>query len=455
MNMQLTNKTSLDNQKFYKILLTIAVPIIVQNFLSSSLNMVDNLMIGNLGEESIAAVGQANQLFFLFSLMSFGLNSGGSIFFSQFHGSQDYKTFKKYMGITMLLGSLIAILFTFIAVVIPERVMSLYSDDPLVLQESVNYLRIVGLSYVISNLSMTFIFSLRATSQAFVPMLSSIIGLGTNTVLNYCLINGAFGFPRLEVRGAAIATLIARVIEFSILFYIVFIKKNILNATFKEISSFRKPNISKYLLVAAPVILNETFWSLGIMVYNFSYSKLGVSSFAAIQIQNTITQLFYVFSFGICNAAAIITGNLIGRGETETLKVYARKIIKLTFLIGVGTALLLVLAKTPILSLYKLEESTRITTSKLLTLIAFIVPIRFINVLFVVGLFRGGGDTRYSLFAETTSLWLVGVPMVSLAALYFRLPVEYVLLISFAEELVKLMICYPRYRSHKWIRSIV
>ena len=387
--------------------------------------------------------------------MSFGLNSGGSIFFSQFHGSQDYKTFKKYMGITMLLGSIIALFFTFIAVVIPERVMGLYSENPIVLEESVNYLRIVGLSYLISNLSMTFIFSLRATSQAFVPMLSSIIGLGTNTFLNYCLINGAFGFPRLEVRGAAIATLIARVIEFSILFYIVFIKKNILNATFKEITSFRKPNFSKYLLVAAPVILNETFWSMGIMVYNFSYSKLGVSSFAAIQIQNTITQLFYVFSFGICNAAAIITGNLIGRGEIDTLKIYARKIIKLTFLIGVGTSLLLVLAKTPILSLYRLEASTSATTGKLLTLISFIVPVRFINVLFVVGLFRGGGDTRYSLFAETASLWLVGVPMVSLAALYFRLPVEYVLMTSFAEELVKLIICYPRYRSHKWIRSVV
>ncbi|HSL85368.1 MAG TPA: MATE family efflux transporter, partial [Bacteroidales bacterium] len=259
----------------------------------------------------------------------------------------------------------------------------------------------------------------------------------------------------LEVRGAAIATLIARVLEFTILFYIVFVKKNILNATFKEITSFRKPNLAKYLVVAAPVILNETFWSLGIMVYNYSYSKLGVSSFAAIQIQNTITQLFYVFSFGICNAAAIITGNLIGRGEIETLKIYARKIIRLTFLIGIGTSLLLVIAKSPILSLYRLEDSTRLMTSNLLTLIAFIVPIRFINILFVVGIFRGGGDTRYSLLAETTSLWLVGVPMVSMAALYFRLPVEYVLMSSFAEELVKLMICYPRYRSHKWIKSVV
>lgn len=436
-------------------LLTIAVPIIVQNFLSSSLNMVDNLMIGKLGEESIAAVGQANQLFFLFTLMSFGLNSGGAIFFSQFHGSREYKTLKKYMGITMVLGSIIALFFTFIAIVVPERVMALYSENPLVLSESVDYLRIVGFSYLISNLSFTMIFALRATTQAFVPMLSSIIGLGTNTFLNYCLINGYFGFPRMEVRGAALATLIARVIEFAILFYIVFIKKNILNASFKELFSFRKPNLSKYMLVAAPVILNETFWSLGIMVYNFSYAKLGVSSFAAIQIQNTITQLFYVFSFGICNAAAIITGNLIGKGDLDKLKIYARKIIKLTLIMGVLTSLLLVASKSTILSLYSLEDSTRVTTGKLLSLVTLIIPVRFVNVLFVVGLFRGGGDTRYSLFAETTSLWLVGVPMVAMAALYFRLPVELVLLTSFAEEVVKLLICLPRYRSHKWIKSVV
>ena len=453
--MQMNKKISLDDQKFYKVLFTIALPIIVQNFLSSSLNMVDNLMIGNLGEESIAAVGQANQLFFLFTLMSFGLNSGGAIFFSQSHGSEDYKSLKKYLGMTMVIGGMIALFFTFIALVIPERVMSLYSQDPKVLSESVNYLRIVGFSYLLSNLSFTMIFALRSTSQAFVPMISSIIGLSTNTFLNYCLINGAFGFPRLEVRGAALATLIARIIEFGILFYIVFVKKNILNASLKELLSFRKPNISKYLMVAAPVLLNETFWSLGILVYNYSYAKLGVSAFAAIQIQNTITQLFYVFSFGICNAAAIITGNLIGKGDIETLKIYARKIIRLTFFIGLGTSVLILIARNPILSLYKLEESTRATTSNLLSLITIMVPIRFLNVLFVVGLFRGGGDTRYSLFAETASLWFVGVPMVSIAALYFRLPVEYVLMCSFAEEIVKLIICYPRYRSHKWIRRIV
>jgi len=453
--MRLENKISLDNQKFYKVLFTIALPIIIQNFLSSSLNMVDNLMIGNLGEEAIAAVGQANQLFFLFTLMSFGLNSGGAIFFSQFHGSQDYKSLKKYLGMTMVIGGIIALFFSFIAIVIPERVMSLYSSDPIVLRESVNYLRIVGFSYMLSNLSFTMIFVLRSTTQAFVPMISSIIGLGTNTFLNYCLINGALGFPRLEVRGAAMATLIARIIEFGILFYIVFVKKNILNASIKELLSFRKPNIAKYLIVAAPVILNETFWSLGIIVYNYSYSKLGVSAFAAIQIQNTIAQLFYVFSFGICNAAAIITGNLIGKGDIHTLKIYARKIIRLTFFIGIGTSILIFVAKNPILSLYKLEEGTRATTSNLLSLITLVMPIRFLNVLFVVGLFRGGGDTKYSLFAETASLWFVGVPMVSIAALYFRLPVEYVLMCSFAEEIVKLMICYPRYRSHKWIKRIV
>ncbi len=453
--MKIENKISSDNQKFYKVLFTIALPIIIQNFLSSSLNMVDNLMIGNLGEESIAAVGQANQLFFLFTLMSFGLNSGGAIFFSRFHGSEDYKNLKKYLGMTMVLGGLIALLFTFIAVVIPEKVMSLYSEDPIVLRESVNYLRIVGFSYMLSNLSFTMIFALRSTSQALVPMVSSIVGLGTNTFLNYCLINGAFGFPRLEVRGAALATLIARVIEFGILFYIVFVKKNILNASLKELLSFRKPNISKYIVVAAPVLLNETFWSLGIMVYNYSYAKLGVSAFAAIQIQNTITQIFYVFAFGICNAAAIITGNLIGKDEIETLKVYARKIMKLTFFIGLGTSVLIFLAKNPILSLYKLEESTRLTTSNLLSLVTVMIPIRFLNVLFIVGLFRGGGDTKYSLFAETVSLWFVGVPMVSIAALFFAFPVEYVLLCSFAEEIVKLFICYPRYRSHKWIKRIV
>lgn len=453
MKLDLTVDSNRD--KFYKTLLTLAIPIILQNFLTSSLNMVDNLMIGSLGEEAIAAVGQANQLFFLFNLMSFGLNSGGAIFFSQFHGKKDYLTLKRYMGATMVLGTLIALSFSFLAIVIPERIMGIYSDNPIVLRESVNYLRIVGLSYVVNNLSFTMIFALRATNQAFVPILSSIFGLGTNAVLNYCLINGFYGFPRLEVKGAAIATLIARILEFLILFYVVFIKSNILNAKLNELFSFNKENLRKYTSVALPVILNETFWSLGIVAYNYSYSKLGVSSFAAIQIQNTIMQLFYVFSFGICNATAIVTGNLIGRGKIDRLKDYSRRIIKLTLVTGVLTGVVLFALKGPILSLYVLEEATRVTTTRLLTIMSIAVPIRILNVLFVVGLFRGGGDTRFGLIAEISSLWLIGVPLVFLAALIFKLPVEYVLLASITEEIVKFFLCYFRFRSYKWIHSVI
>ena len=333
--------------------------------------------------------------------------------------------------------------------------MGLYTENPLVLKQSVDYLRIVGFSYLMNNISFTLVFALRATNQASIPMVSSIIGLGLNTFLNYSLINGVWGFPRLEVRGAALATLIARTVEFGILFYIVFVKKNIIHGSLKELMSFKRPNITKYLVVAAPVILNETFWSLGIVVYNYAYAKLGVDAFAAIQIQNTITQLFYVFSFGISNAAAIITGILIGRREIELVKLYAGRIIKLTILIGALTSVLLYLAKEPILSFYSLELATKSSAGIMLTMICFIMPIRFLNVLFVVGLFRGGGDTRSSLLAETSSLWLVGVPLVAFAALYLKLPVETVLLISFTEEVIKLMICLPRYKSMKWIRTVI
>ncbi len=355
----------------------------------------------------------------------------------------------------MVIGSSIAMVFSFLALIIPEQIMGLYTENPLVLKQSVDYLRIVGFSYLMNNISFTLVFALRATNQASIPMVSSIIGLGLNTFLNYSLINGVWGFPRLEVRGAALATLIARTVEFGILFYIVFVKKNIIHGSLKELMSFKRPNITKYLVVAAPVILNETFWSLGIVVYNYAYAKLGVDAFAAIQIQNTITQLFYVFSFGISNAAAIITGILIGRREIELVKLYAGRIIKLTILIGALTSVLLYLAKEPILSFYSLELATKSSAGIMLTMICFIMPIRFLNVLFVVGLFRGGGDTRYSLLAETSSLWLVGVPLVAFAALYLKLPVETVLLISFTEEVIKLMICLPRYKSMKWIRTVI
>lgn len=442
--------------EFYRLLFTIAIPIIIQNFLSSSLNMVDNLMIGRLGEDAIAAVGQANQLFFLFNLMIFGLNSGGAIFFSQYHGNHDERSMTRFIGITLALGGIIALLFSVVAIFFPQVIMGLYTEDPLVLTQSTVYLRIVGFSYLISSFSFTMVFALRSTGQAFVPMLSSIIGLGSNTVLNFLLINGYLGFPRLEVRGAAIATLVARIIEFSILLYMVWGRKKLIRETpFQELLRFRKADVRRFLSVASPVIINETFWSLGIMTYNFAIAQIGVSAFAALQITNTIAHLFLVFAFGVCNAASIIIGNQIGKDRLDLVKEYTARIIRIILLLGGIMTLALLLFKGPILGLYKLEGSTHETTNYLLTMTAFIIPVRFMNILYIVGIFRGGGDTKYSLMAETLSLWGVGVPLVAVSALVLGMPVEVVFTLSLSEELVKLVICTPRYRSMKWIRKVI
>lgn len=444
-----------DGKKFYKILLTISIPIVIQNFLTSSVNMVDNLMIGRLGEESIAAVGVANQMFFLYSLICFGLNSGASIFYAQYYGSKDHKSLHRYMGMAMVLGIFASILFSVLAIIFPGSVIRVFTDDPVVIREGVNYLRVVGFSYVLNSLSFAMVFALRATNQAMVPMFSTIVALATNTVLNLVLINGLLGFPRLGVTGAAIGTLVARILEFGLLFFIVFVKENILKTTLTNLVSFTKADIRNFFRITAPVILNEAMWSVGIVMYNFSYAKIGVASFAAIQVANVISQLFYVFAFGVCNAAAIMVGNQIGEGRYDLVKDYSKKIVRITLVIGLSTSLMITMLKTPILGLYNLDAGTLYATRRLLTIVSLIVPLRFFNILFVVGFFRGGGDTKFSLFAEIISLWGIGVPVVALSAIVFRLPVETVYLLSVSEEIVKFLICFPRYKSRKWFRRVI
>jgi putative MATE family efflux protein len=444
-----------EKRTFYIGLLTIAIPVVIQNLLSSSLNMVDNLMIGRLGENSIAAVGLANQVFFIYSLIIFGLSSGASIFYAQHHGSKDYASLRRFLGMASAIALAAAMVFTAAAVIFPGALLRIFTTEPDVIADGTAYLRIVGLSYALNSLSFSLVFALRATNQAMVPMAASSVALATNTALNYILINGYMGFPALGVTGAAIATVIARVIEFFILIRAVYGRDNVLKAKLSELLSFTKEDISKFFRVASPVIINESMWAAGIVMYNFSYSRIGVDAFASVQITNVVSQLFYVFAFGVCNAASIMIGNRIGEERYDLVKDYSRRIMRLTLFLGITTSGLMLLLKGPILSLYRVTPGTLANTGILLTVVAAVIPVRIFNVLFVVGFFRGGGDTRFAMGAELISLWFVGVPAVAAAALIFRVPVTVAYSLSIAEDLVKFALCYPRYRSGNWFRRVI
>lgn len=445
----------LKDKLFYKTLLSLALPIALQNLISSSLNMVDTMMIGKLGDTEIAAVGLANQYFFFFILIMFGINSGSSIFIAQFWGKRDVKNIRRILGINLLTGGIIAVIFSILAFFYPQYILKFFIKDKDVIFLGSKYLRIVCLSYILNCISFAFGTASRSTGHAKLPMYASIIALICNTLLNYLFIFGNFYFPKMGVQGAALATLISRIIEITIILYAVYKQKGVLAAQINELLDLNFNFIGKFFKTTTPVILNEALWSLGMVMYSVAYAKIGKSEVAAVQVANTIQNVFMVISMGLANACAVMIGNKIGEKKEEIGILYAKRFSFLAPLSGVIMGFFLFLSSPLILSFFSLSDKASYETRKIILIMSIFMAIKMFNATMIVGILRSGGDTKFSLFLEVGTVWGVGVPLAFLGALVLKLPVYWVVFLVFLEEIVKAAIGIPRIVSKKWIRNIV
>ncbi len=451
-------QNSLKDKKFLKAMISIAIPITLQNLVASSVNMLDTLMITSLGKESLAAVGLANQLFFFYAVIIFGVCTGSSIFVAQFWGKRDTKNIARVLGISLIIVFLLGTLFTLAALVVPESIMKIFSEDEEVIRLGIDYLRIISLSYIITGISFTYAVSLRSIGQANIPMVVSFISFGTNALFNYLLIFGKFGFPRLEIKGAAYGTLIARLVEICLILYFVYSKKrnNPLAHNLSSMAALTKDFVMKYFKTASPVILNETFWSLGTVLYSIAYAKIGTEAAAAVQILNVVQNIFMVTSRGLANACTVMVGNKIGAEEEGEAIKYANSFMVISATLGLIMGLVLFVTTDGILMFFRnLTPDLYETSKKLLIVLAMFFLIKSFNGTLIVGVLRGGGDTKFSMLLEMGSVWLVGVPMAFIGALVLKFPVYYVFLLVNLEEIVKAIIGILRVQSKKWVTNVI
>lgn len=440
---------------FYKLLLTIAFPIMVQFFITSSINLMDNFMIGKLGDEAVAALGIANQYFFVFNLIVMGICSGCNVLISQFWGNKDIKNIKKILGISIIGGLIMSLIFLGLAQGFTEDIIKIFNNNSIVINLGEDYLAIVSISYIFVSISLAYGIASRGVQQAFLPMLCSAAALVVNIILNYILIFGHFNMPALGVKGAAIATLIARIVEMILMLSFIYAKKHVLSANFKDMFSFNFDFLKKTIAVVNPVVINELCWGLGMVIYSIIYGNMGTKSIAAVQINMSVQNMFLVILFAISNAACVMVGNEVGRNDFEIAKYYSNKLIKISLLLSIVMGVLLALSAQFILSFYNISNEVYNSTWYMLIITALILPVRFINVLLIVGILRGGGDTSYVLKVELITMWLVGVPLCLFGALVLKLEVYQVFLLVTGEEMIKCVVSVMRYRSGKWMRKLI
>ena len=443
-----------EDKAFLKSMFAIALPIALQNLISTSVNMVDTLMIPSLGEASLAAVGLANQVFFFYALITFGINSGSSIFISQYWGKEDVINIRRILGIALFLSTTLGIIFTIIAFFFPEFLMRIFIDDSEVVIIGADYLKPVSLSYIVTAISFAYNIAFRSTGRPKIPMIASLISFITNTVFNYILIFGKLGFPALGVKGAAIGTIISRFAEFTFLLYTIYSTKGILAARVKDLFDWNKEFINRYIKTVSPVIFNEGLWALGHILYSVAYASIGKEATAAIQLTTTIQNIFFVLIRGLASACGVMIGNKIGAEEKEKAYDYAIKFIILSTIMGLFLGLIMALTPDLTLKLFKIEPELYEAAKRILIIMGLTFFIRTHNSTVIVGVLRGGGDTRFSLYIDTGAVWLVGVPLAFIGATLFKLPIHYLFLIVSFEEVVKFLVSLPRVLSKKWIKDL-
>ena len=442
-------------KSFYKSFFLLLVPMAMKELVAALINILDTVMLGSFGEDVIAAVGIANQWFFLFAVMIFGMCGGAGVFASQYWGAKDVEKVKKVLGINIMLVTILAGLFVVITLTAPEGIIRIFRKDSAVVEYGAKYLRIVCFSYLLSGLTSAYDISLCCSENANIPFIARFVGLFVNIFMNWVLIFGKLGCPSMGIEGAAVATIIARGSELALILAFVYRKKLIQAATPIQLFKIPQGMLGRYMKAALPVTLNEGAWALGTVAYSWVFSQISTEAVVVITIVQNIERLLLVFFHGGGNAAGILIGKLVGGGENDKAFQVSKKLCIMNTLFSLGVSAVFILIRPLVLTPYDVTEAIRSQALTILFLTALLMTVKALTFYFIVGVFRNGGDTKCAAIIDISSMWLVGVPLVMFAGLVLKLSLTQIYIVMMAEEIVKLALSLWRFGSKKWIKNLV
>ncbi len=444
-----------NDSDFLSKFLRIAIPVTMQSFFAASLNLVDNIMVGQLGETSIAGVGLANQFCFIMQVILFAITSAVSIFISQFWGAKNVENVRKALGLGLILAGATSFLFFIAALLFPEEILRIFSSDPSLVEAGSRFLRIISFSFMTLAISLCFGSALRSTGTIILPMMTSVLALGLNTLLNYVLIFGKFGIRPMGIEGAATATVISRLVELSVLITVTYSKKNVIAAKINELFNIQLSLVKHLISTSGAVIIKDAIWVVGISTYMIVYAKIGKEAVAALNIVSTVRQLAYVFFNGISSACLIMVGNQLGANCLDTAFSYSKKFLKITLVCSLVIGGLIIAVRHLILMPYNVSEEVVRDASSTLVVYGAVFIFEVFNMVTIVGVLRSGGDIKFCIVMDMIAAWVIGLPMALIGGLVLKLNVEWVFLMVNLQELFKFIICIMRFYSRKWCRNIV
>lgn len=444
----------MDKKDFYKKVFILVLPMALQNLINVGVTSSDVIMLGRVGEKVLSGASLGGQIYFIMTLIFFGLTSGASVLTAQYWGKRDTETIEKILGMALRLAVFVSLTFTVVTLCIPQHLMRIFSSDPEVVRQGAMYLRIVCFSYLPASLTMVYLNVMRSIERVAISTLVYFVSFIANIILNAIFIFGLFGCPVMGVRGAALGTTIARLIELGIVIFYSRTYNKEVRVRRRYCISTEKWLFSDFMHFSLPVVINEMLWGLGTSTNAAILGHLGSAVTAANSVAQVIRQLAMVICFGLANATAILIGKSIGEGKTEQAKEYGRRFKNLSIVLGLCGSIVVLAARPVVMGFMTVSQEAIGYMGIMLYVMAYYVICQAFNTTMIVGIFRAGGDTKYGLMADVSTMWCGSIILGYIAAYVLKLNVTAVYMIVMCDEVLKIPLCVYRYGSYKWLKDV-
>ena len=438
----------------YRRVFLLAIPIALQNVITLSVGLADNLMVGSLGEMALSGVYVANQLQSLLQMLIVGLGAAMTILVTQYWGKRDAKSVKSIIGIALKFSIAAGLALTLATLLYPVQVLRLFTNDPAVVATGLEYLSIVRFSYIFFCVTQVMIAAMRSVERVRIGMYLSIVTFFVNVSLNWVLIFGHLGFPALGVKGAAIATLIARILETPIILYYVRVIDDQLRIKFSELIRTNWVLVKDFFRYGFPVIMGDIFWGINIAVQGAIIGRLGATALASVSIANIVFNIVGVAMRGVSGATAVIIGQTVGAGDYDRVKDYAKRLQVLFLIFGVISGTVLYFVKDYVILLYNVGPETITLTRQFLTVLSVTIVGTAYQASALTGIVRAGGSIYFVLINDLIWVWVVVIPSALLAAFVFNASPVVVFACLKCDQVLKCAVAVVKVNRFKWIKNL-
>lgn len=442
------------NKEFYMKVVRLAVPVVIQSMITMGVSMIDTVMVGQLGEKPLSASSLANEFIVLFQILCMGTGYGAAVLTAQYWGKRDIPSFKKIVAIMMRMCIFLSCLLGLIAYFAPESVMRIFTPEKELIQQGAIYMKIVAWSFLPTGLSLTITAILRSYGEVHIPLFTSIMAFFINIFFNWVFIFGHLGAPRMEIAGAALGTLIARLFEVALIAGYFLLADKKVGYRLKDLFKSGKGLYVQYIKFCIPVLISDTILAIGNSAISVIIGHIGFSFVAANAIVSQVTRMTTVLTTGVSSASSVITGNTLGEGDVKKAYKEGITFLSLSVVLGLIAGVILLGICPLILLSVKLSGEAKAIANQLMYAISFILVFQSAQTVLTKGVLRGGGDTRFLMAADVLFLWLVSIPLGAFAGLVLHLPAFVVYLCLRADYIIKSIWCSLRLIKGNWINKI-